>query len=162
MRNKNKKGFTLIELLVAMTIFVVVVMIVFGLFSAAIRGQRRVMAMQNIQENARFILEFMAKEIRMSKINSVNASVLNVTRYGELFNDVEVEYVFYNGDLLKDNVQINSDEVSVTGKFYYSGITDDGQPIITIVLKVQGIGSRTEEQSFVNVQTTLSQRVLDI
>lgn len=160
MKKKCTKGLTLIELLVAMAIFVVVLTVVFGLFSSAIKGQRRVIAMQNIQENARFMLEFMAKEIRMSKINSSTSTSLNITRSD---GTTVVNYSLNNGKLYQDGVQVNSDEVSVTGGFYVEGIgADNLQPKVTIAFKVQGTGSRPEEQAFINVQTTLSQRVLDI
>lgn len=154
----GRQGFILIELLVAMAIFVVVITVVFDLFSSAIRGQRRVIAMQNTQENARFMLEFMAKEIRMSEINGGDTNSLDITRS----NGDAVHYLLSNGKLYQNDIQVNSDEISVDGGFYIVGIGEDGlQPRVTIVFKVQGVGSRPEEQAFMNVQTTLSQRVLD-
>ena len=168
-RNTNampagRRGFILIELLVAMAIFVVVITIVFDLFSSAIRGQRRVIAMQNTQENARFMLEFMAKEIRMSVVSGSNgiSGNLSITRSD---GDI-VTYSIANGKIIRNspssNDAISADEVYVTGNFYLEGMgADNAQPKVTIALKVQGVGSRPEEQAFMNVQTTLSQRVLD-
>jgi len=160
------QGLTLIELLVAMAIFIVVITVVFGLFSSAIKGQRRVIAMQNIQENARFILEFMAKEIRMSKINSSSgtSNSLNITRS----DGVDVVYTISDGKIIRDDlnsrgIAISAEEVVVTGNFYIEGVGGDNlQPKVTIAIKVQGVGARPEEQAFINVQTTLSQRILDI
>jgi len=85
----GRQAFTLIELLVAMAIFTVVITVVFGLFSTALKGQRRVIALQNIQENGRFLLEFIAKELRMSKINTANGTsttlILHVLMVIQLF-----------------------------------------------------------------------------
>ncbi|MFH1129222.1 MAG: prepilin-type N-terminal cleavage/methylation domain-containing protein [Patescibacteria group bacterium] len=165
MEKGNTRGFTLIELLVAMSIFIVVITIVFGLFSSAIKGQRRVIAMQNIQENARFMLEFMAKEIRMSIINSPDgvSDTLSITRS----DGDDVVYAISNGRIFRDSPSsddaISAEEVFVTGNFFIEGVgIDDTQPKVTIEIKVQGIGDRPEEQAFIDVQTTLSQRVLDI
>jgi len=165
MKNKKampvgRQAFTLIELLVAMAVFTVVITVVFGLFSTALKGQRRVIALQNIQENGRFLLEFMAKELRMSKINTANgiSATLNITRS----DDNTVIYTLSNGKIYRNSIQVNSDEVNINGSFYINGVGADGiQPKVTISLTLQGVGNRAEEQAIINIQTTLSQRFLD-
>lgn len=164
--HNNDKGFTLIELLVAMTIFMVVISVVLNLFTIGLRGQRKVIASQNLQDNARFLLGFIAKEIRMSQINSVTSTTLNITR-----SDGEsVSYFFNNagGRIERTDSStsgpINSDEVSVTGSFYGWGVGkgDKQQTRVTIVMKTQATGAKPEEQAEVDLQTTLCQRGLDI
>lgn len=176
LKNKNlsagRQGFTLIELMVAMAIFAVVITVVLGVFSMAIRAQKRVITLQNIQESAKFIIEFMAKEIRMStiKIDSTS-SVLSITRFegGESDSQYNVTYTFNNsaGTLNRQspqsNNQLNPAEVKITGSFDVVGVgADNFQPKVTILMKLEGVGYFSEEKAVVNIQTTLSQRILDI
>ncbi len=162
----GRQGFTLIELLVAMTIFVVVISVVLNLFIISLRNQRKVIALQNVQDNARFLLGFIAKEIRMSQINSVSAANLDITRH----DGTNVVYTF---DAIEKQIErndgsisgpINSDEILVTGSFYDLGVgSGDGQqPRITIVLKVETSGLKTEEKAEINIQTTLNPRNLEL
>ena len=55
---RNGAGFILIELVVAVALFSLAITIALSLFMAGIKGQRRIIANQNIQESARYILEF--------------------------------------------------------------------------------------------------------
>ena len=64
---KNKKGFSLMEILVAIAIFSVIMLLVMQIFRMATEGQRNAIAAQNIQENIRFVLEIISKEIRTAK-----------------------------------------------------------------------------------------------
>lgn len=158
-----KKGFTLIELLVATTIFIVVIFVVLGLFVTALKAQRKVLAQQNIQDNARYLMGFIAKEIRMSEIDSVSPTVLNITRH----DGVEVTYTFAGDTIQRESGAIsgpiNSKGVSVTGRFYDLGVGEDGkQARITIVIKIETISDKPEGEAEINIQTTLSQRNLDI
>jgi len=158
-----KKGFTLIELLVAMSIFIVVIFIVLSLFVTGLKAQRKVLAQQNIQDNARYLMGFIAKELRMSEIDSVSPTILNITRH----DSVAVTYAFTGDTIVRSSGAvsgpINSEEVSVTGRFYDLGIGEDGQQArITIVMKIQTISDKPEGEAEVNIQTTLCQRNLDI
>lgn len=161
-----KKGFTLIELIVGMALFVLVISIILNLFTTALRAQRKIIAQQNAQDNARFLLGFIAKEIRMSEIDSVSSNILNITRHdGE-----SVTYVFNNAEKKIERTDsstsgsINSDEVLVTGSFYDLGVGvgDSQQPRVTIATKVETNSVKLEERAEINIQTTLSQRNLDL
>jgi Tfp pilus assembly protein PilW len=159
-----KKGFTLIELLVAMSIFIIVIMVVLGLFTTAIKAQRKAFAMQNAQENARFVMEFMAKEIRMSTINSSTESTLSITRS----DGSTVTYAIIGGKIERTSPlssgSISSEEVYITGSFYTEGVgSEDGlQPKLTIALKIETLSVKAEERTKINIQTTLCQRNLDL
>ena len=164
----NKKGYTIIELLVAMFIFTIVIIVVFSLFTMAIRGQRRIIAQQNIQENARFLIAFIAKEIRMSVISSSQANGTSASLTLTRSDGGSVVYTFISNKLkrtssISDDF-ISSDDVLVTGNFYVEGmvLNDDLQPKVTIVLGIQGVGAKVEEKAKINVQTTLSPRNLDL
>lgn len=161
----NNQGFTLVELLVGVTVFSLVISIAISLFVSILRDQRHSIAIQNVQDNGRYLIEFIAKEVRMSEIENSDgeSSVLNLTH--PLHGDVA--YSFTGTTITRDDgsgfEQINSDEVQVQGRFFIDGKTggDDEQPRITIVLKVDTTGTKPEEQAEINLQTTLSQRKLD-
>jgi prepilin-type N-terminal cleavage/methylation domain-containing protein len=157
----KNKAFTLVELIVAVAIFSIVITMAFGSFSAAIKAQRRVILLQDIQENAKFILEFMTKETRMSIINNTSngsTSELNIVR--NTASGTSVVYSFANGKLLRNNVSMNSDNVNITGSFYISGVVsgDKTQPKLTILMKLNYPGN---EEIVVETQATLCQRFLD-
>jgi prepilin-type N-terminal cleavage/methylation domain-containing protein len=158
-----KKGVTLIEFIVAMAIFSIVIVIVMGSFSMAIKAQKRVISIQNIQENAKFIVDFIAKETRMSIINNTTdgiSSSLNMTRSSD---ESSVIYAFEGGNFTRNGIAMNSDDISITGSFYILGVVedDDTQPRVTITMKLKGLGEQTEEAIEINTQVTLCQRLLD-
>jgi len=166
MKQDTNKGFTLVELIVATAVFVVVISVVLSLFMMGIRSQRKVVALQNVQGNARYLLAFIAKEIRMSEINNITSTTLDITRPdGE-----SVRYFFNNtqGKIERTDSStsgpINSGEVSVTGSFYGLGIgKGDGQQArATIVMKAETSSVKPEEKAEINIQTTLNPRNLDI
>ncbi len=67
--NMNKKGFTLVEMMVVLAIFSVATVVVVDIFMMASRAERRTLAIQKIQSDARYSLEAMAREIRMDMID---------------------------------------------------------------------------------------------
>ena len=161
--NKKGAGFTLIELLVAIAIFIIVISVIFSLFLSALKGQRRAIASQNVQDNARFLLEFIAKELRTSDIDIVTSSGLDIINQ----EGISVFYRFEGGDIKRaennlNNLEpINSEEVTVTGRFNVEGLgsSDTYQPRITIAMKVE---TTIPDNAEINIQTTLSPRNLEI
>lgn len=156
----------MIELIVSISIFSIAIISVLSILSISITAQRKVLALQDVEDNARFILEFMAKEVRMGIINGAGTDYLNITRSD---GDV-VQYSFSEGNMIRANISdnesgaINSDNINITGSFYTSGIgvVDNLEPKVTIALSIQGQGSKAEEQARIDIQTTLSQRTLDM
>ena len=159
--NKRIRGFTIIELIVAVAIFSIVATVAVGLLTNVLRSQRKVIAVQNIQDNGRYLIGFIAKEIRMSKIRSSDGgmTILNIVHP----ENGNITYAFSGTQILRNTEPINSDEVEVLGSFYVDGksVGDDEQPRVTIVMKVKTTGTKTEEQAEINLQTTLTQRNLN-
>ncbi len=168
---KKNKGLTMLELLVAIAIFVIVITLVVTLFLSTLKGYKKNLALQNIQNNARFLLDFITKELRMSKINNPNgaSSYLSITRNDPTDPSVSlnITYFFSENDLVRSisdgpTGPINSDEVITSGRFYVLGIGNDNiQPRVTIVLKVENKGVRAEEKASITLQATLSQREVE-
>jgi len=169
-KNKQTKfGFTLTELIVAVAIFALVITGAIALLTTVFRTQRKSVAVQSVQDNARYLMGFMAKEIRMSEFRSFNGT----TQVLEIIHPVngDIGYTFTgapNWQIIREDDstldKINSDEVEIDGGFYIDGRAvggDNEQPRVTVVMKVKITGIKTEERAEINLQTTLSQRNLD-
>ena len=67
---KFVKGVSLIELVVSVTIFSVLIISATQIFKMVIDGQRSAISAQNVQENMRYAMEKMSKEIRMAGVSN--------------------------------------------------------------------------------------------
>lgn len=67
-RTFEQKGFTLMEAVVAAALFGSLMVIIIGVYLFAFRINTRTDLVRSADENARFILEFMSKEIKNGKI----------------------------------------------------------------------------------------------
>jgi prepilin-type N-terminal cleavage/methylation domain-containing protein len=169
-KNKQTKfGFTLTELIVAVAIFALVITGAITLLTTVLRTQRKSAVIQSVQDNARYLMGFMAKEIRMSEFRGFDGT----TQVLEITHPIngDISYTFTgtpNWQIIREDDstldKINSDEVEVDGGFYIDGKAvggDNEQPRVTMVIKVRITGTKTEEQAEINLQTTLSQRNFD-
>jgi len=66
---KNQHGFTLIEMIVAISIFVLILLIATNIYFIVNNTQRKVVTMQRIQSDVRYLYEAIAQEIRLGRIN---------------------------------------------------------------------------------------------
>jgi prepilin-type N-terminal cleavage/methylation domain-containing protein len=65
---KQESGFTLIEVISAAFIFAIVMILVGGMFVYFLNAQRRAINTQHVIENTNYIMESLAKEIRMATL----------------------------------------------------------------------------------------------
>lgn len=168
-KGKCLKGFSVIELVVGVTVFSVVVAASLGLFGSVLRDQRAAFAIQALQNNARFVFEFMAKEIRTGDDFSLNGS----TEINFINTDGEdIVYRLVGTTLERSNddgvifLPVTADEVDVTYLNFELDLIEAGpkprQPFITIMMRIEGAGARAEEKFNINLQTSISQRVIEI
>jgi type II secretory pathway component PulJ len=75
-RIKSQGGVSLLELVVAVAIFVVITLASIQTFKMVVDGQRNALAAQNVQENMRYALEKISKEIRMAQISDEDCEQL--------------------------------------------------------------------------------------
>lgn len=168
--DKFKKGFTLIELLVAVGIFSFMVSIGSGLFAFGLKTQRANLATQELLDQTSYLAEYMSRAIRMARKDTAGACT-GTAKLNYAFSGNCLKFVNYKnncqqfcleGARLKDEGgnYLTSENLSVT-KFNVnlSGQTqnDDFQPKVTFFLEISG-----KEGPPVKIQTTLSQRNLDI
>jgi prepilin-type N-terminal cleavage/methylation domain-containing protein len=65
----HQAGFTLVEMLVVLALFSITTTVIVDIFMTATRAQRKTLAAQKIQSDARFSMEAMAREARMDMID---------------------------------------------------------------------------------------------
>jgi type II secretory pathway pseudopilin PulG len=68
-RSKNQKGFTLIEAVVSAAVFAFTITSVVGVYLSVMSIDTKTRAERSVQQNARFIMDFLGKEIRNGSIN---------------------------------------------------------------------------------------------
>lgn len=164
-KDKFLAGFTVPEMLVALTLFLIVVGATTGVFLSSYRSQRSAFAFLNVQNNIRYALEVMAREMRTgSGFQPDTNSIAFTNQYGE-----SIVYRLSNGRIERSSnglagpfAPITAAEVTVSDfKIATFGLAagDGQQPRITISLKISSqVGTQQAESV---VQTTVSQRELD-
>ena len=164
----SRAGFTLIELLVAIAVFSAMVTIVSAIFISAVGSQRKNVCQQDVLDNARFVLESMGRSIRQSSITvpaaSGSGSHLEITHPSkgqvtyDLTNNQIVETIAPGTPiaLSSSNVYISRLNFEVSG----NGSTDNTQPRVTISISLRNTGNQADEQSYINLQTTVTPRNL--
>lgn len=161
-------GFTLVEMMAAFMIFSIILTVFSSVFLISSKVQKRAFNIQQADENANYILESMAKEIRVSKISgpdtncpSSPASTLSIAHpiNGNIVYSLSGTAVqrTVNGTI----TTVSSNTVDFTRlQFCISGtpIGDQKQPRVTLVASIRS--KKTQQQATVDIQTTISQRFL--
>lgn len=164
----SNAGFTLVEVMVAFLIFSIILTIFSSVFLSSSQIQKRAFNIQQAEENANYILESMAKEIRVSRISgpdtncpSSPAASLSMT------HPVNGNIVYsLSGTSVQRTVNgtattISSNTVDFTRlQFCILGtpIGDQKQPRVTILASIRS--KKTQQQTSVDIQTVVSQRFL--
>jgi len=174
-----KKGFTLIELIVSMAIFLIVMVTIIELFAAGIKAQKKSLALQTLSDSASYAIEYMSRTIRMAKkdltgtyissgCNFENPSYPDLSRIRFLNYERDDQwFILDNGQikekkndaeftaLTSDNFQVSKLSFKLSGECQ----ADDFQPRVTIIMEIK---TREIEPQTLNIQTTISQRDLDV
>ena len=187
-KTMKNKGVTLIEMLAAVAIFAITVGAISGTFISAIRSQRRVLATQELLDQTSYVLEYMGRALRMAKKDTAGSCLTtcgagcnyenpggNVSQIKFLKHDIETDtdicyWFFLENNQIKESkngalpgVVLTSAKLTVNSlKFNLSGESgsDTLQPRVTIFLKILGRG--TTERPEIQIQTSISQRPLDV
>ena len=64
--SKNSKGFTIVEIVVAMTIFILILGVAVNIFISAVAQQRKILSEQQLVNQMSYVIEYMAKALRMA------------------------------------------------------------------------------------------------
>ncbi|TFB07963.1 prepilin-type N-terminal cleavage/methylation domain-containing protein [Candidatus Atribacteria bacterium MT.SAG.1] len=176
---KSLTGFTLIEIMVSMTIFLIVMVSVIELFISGISAQKKSLALQTLSDSASYAIEYMSRTIRMAKKDLTGTYISAGCNFENPEGDLaKIRFLNYKKEdqwFILDNKQIKEkkdDDIGFTAltsdnfqvnKLYFelSGQcqTDDLQSRVTIVMEIQ---TKEVEPQTLNIQTTISQRDLDV
>jgi prepilin-type N-terminal cleavage/methylation domain-containing protein len=181
LRKQNTAGFTLVEVVIVVAIFSVIITMTAGLFVAALRAERQVLETKKVLGEASYALEYMTRVLRMAKRNDDGICPFNI-EYNYDVPPSENEIMFINAlqgdecqsfflDTVEKQIKIKvhgtglstpltSSTIMIENlKFEISGEwkEDEFQPFVTIYFE-----AKTEKSSPVQVQTSVSQRNLDV
>ncbi|MFH1392591.1 MAG: prepilin-type N-terminal cleavage/methylation domain-containing protein [bacterium] len=150
----GSKGITLIELLVGMACFSIVVVLVTGIFVTALGAKKQVKELSVLQDEARYIMDYMAREIRVAKINEIGGG-------GKILklNDDAIMYKFQSDQIQRQAGagldSLSSNLVKVSGDFS-GNINPNG--LVTINMTLQSVKNPSLQ---LPIQTTISSRIYE-
>jgi len=171
---KSNQGFTLIEAVVATAVFAFVVSSILGVYMSTIQLDRKTRAERVAAQNARFIMEFLAKEVRNGSIrySGYPSGIVNDTLH--LSNQANENLSFYlSGTNLRmdkggSSTNLNSTGVRVTKLLFRvapaqnpltSAKTFNEQPRVTVVLELtSNYGNKVTDMAILNLQSTFTVR----
>jgi len=174
----QNRGFTLIEMVVAVAIFTLLVGATSSVFLSGIKNQKQGLATQEVLDQSSYLMEYMSRSLRMAvkddiASGGVTRDCLSGNRVNYEFDGQCLKFRNYQnecqqfcleGTRLKDendnyltsvNLQVSKFEVLLGGATQPP--VDYLQPRVTISLDIAG-----QEQTSVKIQTTISQRNLDV
>ncbi|MAF59282.1 hypothetical protein CL631_00315 [bacterium] len=187
---KDKRGFTLVEMLISTALFAVVMLVSVGSLLSLVDANRRAQSLKSVINNLNFALENMSRNIRVGRTyhchNSVNPPG-NLDEPKDCQNGgILFAFEAHDGDTgtasdqiiyrIKDNKMeksanggstftgITAEEVNITDmQFYVDGTAsnDEEQPLVVITISGTAGVTAAQQTSF-DIQTTVSQRLLDI
>jgi type II secretory pathway pseudopilin PulG len=176
---QNNFGTTLLEMLVAVALFSITILAATEIFQMVVEGQRSAVAAQNTQENMRYALEVMSKEIRMAQKSignecgpQLSGKVYNLQGSRLQFKNIYGECVEYQEQSLRLQIQrylagdppgltdyITPDEIEVSNLEFI--VIDDSlgnrQSMVTLKMDVEAVGKELHK-SKIKIQTTISSR----
>ncbi len=188
---KFKRGFTLLEMVISIGLFSVLVIASIGITLGVSNAQLKAASLQVIQDNIRFSIELITKELRTGTNYQAVALgcpgiVGNGLRFTSINQGTAQERYYYHadtdGDAAPDAImrvamastgsvdcgqtrQFTAEEVIVEQfAVNLQGTTkgvSDGQPRVIITLKVKAKEARFGAETAMILQTTVTQRIRD-
>ncbi|MFA6422051.1 MAG: type II secretion system protein [Candidatus Buchananbacteria bacterium] len=170
----NKKGFTLIEMLMAVAIFAVASVIIMSTFVNAINLEQQTANYQKLQNDGRYIVEKIAKEVRGREIipiypgqnptSSINFFPDEYDSIVSIYYDPNTKNLIYSQDGFADS--LNSPNVEIEElKFFILPSKDpfsnvpisNVQPRATIYMKLKNKPAGKYAKELI-IQTTISSK----
>ncbi len=187
MKKHPKKGFTLIEVLVSVSIFSIALAAILGVFNYAMKIQTKLLNTQEVLESSSGRMEYLSRNLRMAIRDELGIclnggftydnSVDNTIRFigpdnicQEIYLDSGQLKIKKSSDNTKGNLPVIAQELTSSNlnirKFEFNVVgddmTDDSQPRVTVYMEMESKNSRDAEKAEIILQTTISQRNLDI
>lgn len=183
---EDNKGVSLIELLLAVTLFAFLILAATSIFKMVVDGQRNAISAQNVQENMRYSMEKISKEIRMAQISNTDCLSAAVKKVFNVVTDVNfndklyfknqygacVVYYLDNNKRLKVTVAnglnviaddfVTPDKIQVSNLRFFAvddaiGAFHSTQPYVTMAMDINAAGLAINQQTM-KIQITVSSR----
>jgi type II secretory pathway pseudopilin PulG len=184
-RNHKRKGFTLLEMILSIGIFTVVVITSISITLAISNAQLKAANIQAIQDNIRFSLELITKEMRTGTNYQLTSICAPPGSEISFLDSSEVPRVYFLDSFSKTIMRakqtitpadcdgssgkvasFTSEEINVASLLFdLRGAAPgpaDGQPRVTISLGVLSKDAKLGTDTSMNLQTTVAQRFRDI
>ena len=178
---KDQKGFTLAEVLVTVGIFAIVSMVSSSIFINVNNLQQQSGNLQRLQNEGRYLLEKIAKEIRGRELDYRSTILFEGGMTQELIDKEdefgEVMNIVFDGSNQAINLginglveQLNSDQVIIESLQFRVNPTSDPydasgevissfQPRVTVYLRIKNKEVPEKYLKKLNLQTTISSKV---
>lgn len=172
------RGFTLMEIVVAIGIFAITSLIVSAIFINANKLQQNTASYQRLQNDGRYIIEKVSREIRGRELILPRDEALNPT---SILSFLEDEYgqtvqISYDSDTKNLNYvlngvseKLNADDVDIKDvKFYVLPVKDpfnstdpipNVQPRVTLLIKLENKSLNVNYTKQLILQTTISSKL---
>jgi type II secretory pathway pseudopilin PulG len=182
-RNKinKKKGFTLVEIMVSLSVFIIIMTVSLGSILSILNSSEKSQTKKTAMDNLNFALESMARTIRFGTdfhcgTTASSPPLPNDCASGDTSfsvrdsNGALIVYSLSGGQIMKSvnngtASAVTSNEVTISRlRFYVFGSLqwpDINQPRVMMLLSGT-VGIKAETQSTFNLETSVSQRKLDI
>lgn len=178
---KNNTGFTLIEIMVSLSVFIIIMTVSLGAILSILDANDKAQTRKTSMDNLNYALESMSRTIRFGTnfycgTTSTNPPPANDCASGAASFSVRssdgnlVVYSLSNGQIMKSvnggaTNALTSSEITISRVMFYvfnsTGWPDQGQP--RVLISISGtVGNKVSTQSTFNLETTVSQRKLDI
>lgn len=176
------RGFTLIEMLISIALFAIIMVMAVGSLLSIIDANRQAQAKKTVVNNLHFALENMTRSIRTGSYFHCDIEVGDITEPRDCPNAPATSFAFLdsngrrrikyrqNGTTIErlivgldaDFIGIASPEVIINQlRFFVTGAESAGQPRVLLVLDGV-VHGRARTPSVFNIETLVSQRLLDI
>lgn len=177
---KHKTGFTLLEMIISMGVFAIAALIGVSSLLALTNAQKKALVFQSTQDNLRFAVEAMAREIRTGNFYYCGSNLDDIPATPSFkdcsfggpslnFTNVSGQRVTYQA--LQNRIQksqnggafqaITSSDIGIEYLTFFvigSPSDDDFHPRVTLVAR--GVSGSGFSRSELSLQTTVSQRTI--
>ncbi|MEA3295615.1 MAG: prepilin-type N-terminal cleavage/methylation domain-containing protein [Patescibacteria group bacterium] len=178
-KDTNNKGFTLIEIMLSVALFSILIVAVLNIFHYSAKAHEKILNSQEILNQTSYIMEYMSRSIRMAQ-KDIDGDCSGAT--GKTYNsgDDSIKFINYDGfcqefyldgNILKQSIDDSTGVPLISSEFKVNlikfeilgdEIGDNIQPRITIFLDIESDTTDIDKQTQVKIQTSVSQRNLDM
>jgi len=186
---KNSKAFTMVETIVSIALFGFISIVLVNVFVSAIKGQTRILQNQELMDQSTYVLEYMAKILRMAQNDTagvctgiaganygIGSDSINFIAYDSIEGEYRCRQFILENNVIKEKrstdesaANLGTSQAMTSSKVRVEGLTfgvtgnvvgDLVQPKVTVMVKMESNVSLNPPE--IIIQTSVSQRSLDI